>query len=113
MAQGMSKELVKFMGPKSDDLLHVSEYLLINKSTSTAVASSLLQITGAIIVDMDWAIKKLRTAQKSPHLNQNGELNFGLAFEENLYSRVKAVVEVLSSFALMSLNGNCVVHVNI
>ncbi|XVF66198.1 hypothetical protein PTKIN_Ptkin10aG0016300 [Pterospermum kingtungense] len=107
VVQDMSKELVKVMGSKSGD---TSKYLLINQSTATAVASSLLQITGAVIAEMDWATKKLKTAQKNPHLNQKGELSSGLAFEENLYARVKAVVEVLSSFALMSFNDSQAEH---
>ncbi|XP_021291605.1 Fanconi anemia group I protein isoform X2 [Herrania umbratica] len=114
VAQDMSKELLKFIGSNSSDSSQVSEYLLINQSTATAVASCLLQITDAVIVDMDWATKKLKTAlqvsQKSTHLNQNGEHNSGLVFEENLYSRVEAVVEVLSSFVLMSLKDSQAEH---
>ncbi|XWS14102.1 hypothetical protein CRYUN_Cryun36dG0094200 [Craigia yunnanensis] len=114
VAQDMLKELLKFMGSNSGDSLQVSEYLLINQSTATAVASCLLQITDTVIVDMDWGTKKLKTAsqvaQKSTHLNQNEEHNSGLAFEENLYSRVKAVVEVLSSFVLMSLKDTQAEH---
>ncbi|XP_017975888.1 PREDICTED: Fanconi anemia group I protein homolog isoform X1 [Theobroma cacao] len=114
VAQDMLKELLKFIGSNSSDSSQVSEYLLINQSTTTAVASCLLQITDAVIVDMDWATKKLKAAsqvaQKSTHLNQNGEHNSGLVFEENLYSRVKAVVEVLSSFVLMSLKDSQAEH---
>ena len=75
VAQDMLKELLKFVGSNSGDSLQVSEYLLINQSTTTAVASCLLQITDTVIVEMDWATKKLKTvsqvAQKGTHLNQN------------------------------------------
>ncbi|XP_022760595.1 Fanconi anemia group I protein [Durio zibethinus] len=114
VAQDMLKELLKFMGSNSVESLQASQYLIINQSTTTAIASCLLQITDTVIADMDWATKRLKTAsqiaQKSSHLNQNGDHNSGLAFGENLYSRVKAVVEVLSSFALMSLKDTQAEH---
>ncbi|XVF38742.1 hypothetical protein REPUB_Repub20aG0127800 [Reevesia pubescens] len=103
VAQDMLKELLKFMGSNSGDSSQLTEYLLINQSTTTAIASCLLQITDAVIVDMDWATKKLKTASQVAQKSNGEQKNYGLAFEENLYLRVKAVVEVLSSFALMSL----------
>lgn len=109
VAQEMLKELLRFIGPNNSDLSQVSEYLVVNQSTTIAIASCLLQITDNVIIDVDWSTKKLKAAsqvaQKTIHHNQNGEHNLGFTFEEIVYSRVKAVVEVLSSFVLMSLKG--------
>ncbi|MBA0829706.1 hypothetical protein Goarm_014291 [Gossypium armourianum] len=114
VAQEMLKELLKFIGPNNSDLSQVSEYLVVNQSTTIAIASCLLQITENVIIDMDWSTKKLKAAsqvaQKTIHHNQNGEHNLGFTFEEIVYSRVKAVVEVLSSFVLMSLKDNQAEH---
>ncbi|TYI64279.1 hypothetical protein E1A91_D09G077200v1 [Gossypium mustelinum] len=114
VAQEMLKELLKFIGPNNSDLSQVSEYLVVNQSTTIAIASCLLQITDNVIIDVDWSTKKLKAAsqvaQKTIHHNQNGEHNLGFTFEEIVYSRVKAVVEVLSSFVLMSLKDNQAEH---
>ncbi|KAG4182730.1 hypothetical protein ERO13_A09G063000v2 [Gossypium hirsutum] len=114
VAQEMLKELLRFIGPNNSDLSQVSEYLVVNQSTTIAIASCLLQITDTVIIDMDWSTKKLKAAsqvaQKTIHHNQNGEHNLGFTFEEIVYSRVKAVVEVLSSFVLMSLKDNQAEH---
>ncbi|KAL4273754.1 hypothetical protein GQ457_13G015030 [Hibiscus cannabinus] len=114
VAQDMLKELLKFIGSNNSNSSQVSEYLVINQSTASAIASCLLQITDTVIIDMDWSTKKLKTASqvahKTIHQNQNGECYSGLAFEENVYSRVKAVVELLSSFVLMSLKDSQAVH---
>ncbi|KAB2065095.1 hypothetical protein ES319_A09G067000v1 [Gossypium barbadense] len=114
VAQEMLKELLRFIGPNNSDLSQVSEYLVVNQSTTIAIAYCLLQITDTVIIDMDWSTKKLKAAsqvaQKTIHHNQNGEHNLGFTFEEIVYSRVKAVVEVLSSFVLMSLKDNQAEH---
>ncbi|TYG53135.1 hypothetical protein ES288_D09G085500v1 [Gossypium darwinii] len=114
VAQEMLKELLKFIGPNNSDLSQVSEYLVVNQSTTIAIASCLLQITDNVIIDVDWSTKKLKAAsqvaQKTIHHDQNGEHNLGFTFEEIVYSRIKAVVEVLSSFVLMSLKDNQAEH---
>lgn len=109
VAQAIAEELLKVTKMEVDDSLEVSEvYPLINQSTSTNITSCILQIIETVIVDMDWAIKELKRfcliAQKSIHIHRNGEQSPGMTFEENLYLRAEAVVKVLSSFALMSLN---------
>ncbi|GAV64147.1 hypothetical protein CFOL_v3_07665 [Cephalotus follicularis] len=108
VAQDMAKSLLQVIGSERNNLLEVSEsYHLITQSTCSSVTSCLLQLIESVIVDMDWAIKKLKTfsliTQKSIHLSQNGEHASELVLEENLYSRAEAVVKVLSSFVLMSL----------
>ncbi|KAK8573012.1 hypothetical protein V6N12_029051 [Hibiscus sabdariffa] len=114
VAQDMLMELLKFIGSNNSNSSQVSEYLVINQSTAGAIASCLLQITDTDIIDMDWSTKKLKTASqvahKTIHQKQNGECYSGFAFEENVYSRVKAVVELLSSFVLMSLKDSQAVH---
>lgn len=114
VAQVVAEELLKVTGSGSGNSLEVSElYPLINQSTSTSVTSCILQLTEAVIVDMDWAIKKLKTfslvTQKSIHVNHDGEHLSGLTFEEKLYWRTEALVKVLSSFVLMNLNSKPIV----
>ena len=112
VSKDMARELLQVIGSEGDTPKEVSErYPLINHQTSSAISSCVLHIVEAVVVDMDWAIKKLKTfslvTQKGIHLNQNSEESPELAFEENLYARAEAVVKVLSSFVSMSLNGIC------
>lgn len=110
ISQDMAKELLQVIGSEGDIPEEVSEvYPLINHQTSAGINSCIVHIVEAVVVEMDWAIKKLKTfslvSQKGIHLNQNSEHSHELAFEENLYTRAEAVVKVLSSFVSMSLNG--------
>ncbi|XP_038709644.1 Fanconi anemia group I protein [Tripterygium wilfordii] len=115
VAKDMAKELLKITGPERSSQQEASvAYPLINQSTSTATSSCILQLVEAVLGDMEWVIKKLKmfslVAQKSINFNQNGEHASRLALEENLYSRAEALVEVLSSFVLMSLKDNQAEH---
>ncbi|KAL5541884.1 hypothetical protein UlMin_009594 [Ulmus minor] len=108
ISQDMAKELLRVIGSENHESLPVSEvYPLLNCSTSTAISSCILHLMETFIVDMDWAIKKLKTvssaAYKNTHVNQNDERAPGLVFEEILYSRTEAVAKVLASFVLMIL----------
>ncbi|CAK7333380.1 unnamed protein product [Dovyalis caffra] len=109
VAQDMAKELLKVTGSEtSDNTSDVSEsYSIVNQSTSTSIISCLQKLMEAIIVDIDWAIKKLKTftlvSQKSIHFSQKEEQVTGLEYENNLYSRAEAVVKVLSCFVLTNL----------
>ncbi|KAA8548947.1 hypothetical protein F0562_000631 [Nyssa sinensis] len=109
VAQDMAAEVLKVMGSvRSSSKLEMSEtYPVINHSSNTAIASSILQLLESVFIDMDWVTMKLKTysavAQKGISLDQNGELAPGLALEETLYSRAEAVVKVLSSFVVMNL----------
>jgi Fanconi anemia group I protein len=110
LAQDMAVELLKVTGSEMDDPIEKSEsYPLINHSTSAAISSCILQLIEAMLVDMDWATKKLKNLswinQTSAHLNENGENSPGLAFEENLYSMAEEVMKVLSFFVLMTIKG--------
>ncbi len=110
VAQDMATELLKVTGSETVGPIEKSEsYPVINHSTSAAINSCILQLIEAILVDMDWATKKLKTfslvSQRSTNLNESGENAPGLAFEENLYTRAEAVVKVFSLFVLMSLKG--------
>lgn len=110
MSRDLATELLKVIGSEGQEPSKVSDvYPLINESTSTAIISCILHMVEVTIVDMDWAIKKLKmfysVNQKSTHLSQNGEIAYGLAFEENVYSRAEEVVKILACFFLMSLKG--------
>ncbi|XP_059632748.1 uncharacterized protein LOC132275304 [Cornus florida] len=107
VAQDIAKELLKVMGSESSSSLETSEtYPIINHSTVTPVASSILQLIESVFIDIDWAIMKLKSysvSEKGMSLSQSREVAPGLALEEVLYSRTEAVVKVLSSFVLMHL----------
>lgn len=110
LAQEMAVELLKVTGSEMVDPIEKSEsYPLINHSTSAAISSCIQQLIEAMLVDMDWATKKLKNLswvnQTSAHLNENGENSPGLAFEENLYSMAEEVMKVLSFFVLMTIKG--------
>lgn len=110
ICQDMAIELLKVIGSERQEPLKVSDvYPLINQSTNTAINSCILHVVEIIMADMDWAVKKLKifhsVIQKSTHLSQNGEIAYGLAFEEIVYSRAEAVVKILASFVLMNLKG--------
>ncbi|KAJ6889818.1 Fanconi anemia group I protein [Populus alba x Populus x berolinensis] len=108
VAQDMAKELLKVTGSETSNAEEVSgSHSIINQSTSTSIISCIQKLIEAIIVDMDWAIKKLNiftlVSQKSIHFSQNEERITGLEYENNLYSRAEAVVKVLSCFVSMNL----------
>ncbi|KAL3577547.1 hypothetical protein D5086_019051 [Populus alba] len=108
VAQDMAKELLKVTGSETSNTEEVSgSHSIINQSTSTSIISCIQKLIEAIIVDMDWAIKKLNiftlVSQKSIHFSQNEERITGLEYENNLYSRAEAVVKVLSCFVSMNL----------
>ncbi|KAK2645650.1 hypothetical protein Ddye_020845 [Dipteronia dyeriana] len=115
VAEVIAKELLKATGLESDNTSEVSDICpLINQSTSNTITSCILQSIEAVIADMVWAIKKLKTlsivTQKSIYINRNGEYSSALTFEENLYSRAEAVVKVLSYFVLMSFKDSQAEH---
>ena len=117
ISQDIATELLKVMGSETHEPVTASEvYPLLNHSTSNVMSSCMLHLMETFIVDLDWAIKKLKTSSsliyKSAHFNLNGEHAPGPAFEENLYSRAEAVAKVLASFALMSLKGMYAVSIN-
>lgn len=110
LAQEMAKELLKVMGSESSNPLETSEtYAIINQSTTSAVASSILEFIESVIFDLDWATAKLKTfspvTQKTISLDLNGEHASSLHWEETLYSRAEGLVRVLSSFVLMNMRG--------
>jgi Fanconi anemia group I protein len=110
VAQDMAKELLKVTGSETSNAEEVSgSHSIINQSTSSSIISCIQKLIEAIIVDMDWAIKKLNiftlVSQKSIHFSQNEEHITGLEYENNLYSRAEAVVKVLSCFVSMNLQG--------
>ncbi|KAJ8528816.1 hypothetical protein K7X08_030460 [Anisodus acutangulus] len=80
-----------------------------NRSTSAPLASLILQLAESVILDTEWVIMKLKIYSvantRAVLVNQNGEKDTRLALEKIVYSRVEAVVKVLSSFVMMDLKG--------
>ncbi|KAL2459280.1 hypothetical protein Fot_54969 [Forsythia ovata] len=108
VAQEMAAELSKVTGSDNSDPLEKSEtFLVINKSTDDAIASTLLQSVESTIVDMDWIITRLNTyytaTRKGIPLHQTGMFASGSVLEETLYSKAEALVKVLSFFVAMNL----------
>ncbi|MCL7040151.1 hypothetical protein MKW94_023675, partial [Papaver nudicaule] len=110
-AHDMASELVKVIGTENTGPVEKSEtYPIINSSTGTATASTILQLIESTIVDVDWAVTKLKTFSTTSYgisgldHHQEGEKSPGLVLEEALYSRCMALVNLLSCFAEMNLN---------
>ncbi|VFQ62248.1 unnamed protein product [Cuscuta campestris] len=101
VVQDMATQLLQVVGSEKAAPLDKSEaYTVINKSTSAAIANSILQFIKSIICDMDSVIGKLRAciaAQKEdPKV---------LALEFSLYARAEATALVLTPFLQMNLKG--------
>ncbi|KAF5944697.1 hypothetical protein HYC85_018774 [Camellia sinensis] len=100
LAQEMATELIKVMGSETSDPLEMSEmYHVINHSTCTTTAASVLQLIESVIADMDRIIMKMKMClaaiRKGIPFDPNGEHALGFTLEETLYSRTEAVVTVL------------------
>ncbi|KAK6161092.1 hypothetical protein DH2020_004473 [Rehmannia glutinosa] len=110
ISQNMAAELLQVVGSDGTNPLDISEtFPVINKSTSAAIVSTILQSVESTIVDMDWIMMKLKSyytvTQKGISFNQSGKVTSELTLEETLYSRAEAVVKVLSYFVAMNLKG--------
>ncbi|KAJ4968206.1 hypothetical protein NE237_014907 [Protea cynaroides] len=108
VAQDMTAELLKVIGSGESDPVEKSEtYPIINHSTGNTIASSILQLIESVIIDLDWAVRKLKASsaitQRGSCLDQYGEKAPGLILEEALYSRSEALVNLLSFFVVMNL----------
>ncbi|XP_030508178.2 uncharacterized protein LOC115722932 isoform X1 [Cannabis sativa] len=110
IAQEIATELLKVMASEAHEPVTESEvYPLLNSSANNynAMSSCMLHLMEMFVIDMDWAMRKLKTfsllSYKNIHVNPNGEQIPGQAFEEHLCSRAEAVAKVLASFVLMSL----------
>ncbi|CAL5395694.1 unnamed protein product [Camellia sinensis] len=115
LAQEMATELIKVMGSETSDPLEMSEmYHVINHSTCTTTAASVLQLIESVIADMDRIIMKMKMClaaiRKGIPFDPNGEHALGFTLEETLYSRTEAVVTVLSFFMVMKLNDSQAEH---
>ncbi|OVA13446.1 Fanconi anemia group I protein [Macleaya cordata] len=111
VAHDMASELLKVIGSEGTDPMEKSEtYPIINCSTKSAIASTLLQLIDSVIGDVDWAITKLKAFSATTYGNagldqhEEGEKSPGLVLEEAVYSRSEALVNLLSCFAHMNLN---------
>ncbi|GFQ03410.1 fanconi anemia group i protein [Phtheirospermum japonicum] len=115
ISENMSTELLKVVGSENIDPLDKSEtFPVINKSTSSAIASTILQLVESTIADMDWISTRLKTyytvIQKGISFNQSGKIASELALEETLFSRAEAVVKVLAYFVDMNLKDTQAEH---
>lgn len=110
VAQDMAAELLKVNGSGEIDPVKKSEtYPIINHSTKNAITSYLLQLIESVVLDLDWAVRKLKASsaitQRCSFLDQYGEKVPGLILEEALYLRSEALVNLLSFFVVMNLSG--------
>ncbi|KAL6519815.1 hypothetical protein OROMI_032709 [Orobanche minor] len=115
ISENLSAELLKVLGSENTDPLDISEtFPLINKSTSAAIASTILQLVESTIADMDWVSMRLKTyytvIQKGTSFNQSGNSVSELVLEETLFSRAEAVVKVLAYFVDMNLKDTQAEH---
>ncbi|KAI4364453.1 hypothetical protein MLD38_020543 [Melastoma candidum] len=105
----ISTELAKVAALEMVDSPRMSQnFAVINKSTSSAISSCLLQFMERVIGELDWAVKKLKPLSLSvnqAYFNLKGDCGHSLIveFEESVYSRYQDLVKVLSSFVSMSL----------
>ncbi|KAL3626536.1 hypothetical protein CASFOL_030085 [Castilleja foliolosa] len=115
ISENMSAELLKVVGSENIDPFDKSEtFPVINKSTSVAIASTILQLVESTISDMDWISIRLKTyytvIQKGISFNQSGKVASELALEETLFLRAEAVVKVLAYFVDMNLKDTQAEH---
>ncbi|GLJ10827.1 hypothetical protein SUGI_0135980 [Cryptomeria japonica] len=119
IGQRMASELLKVMGSEERDPIDLSDvYVTINASTSNGIATLLLQLAEATLVDVDWLISKLKAslvAGNLPLLDANTDnqrrANVSRAIlEETLHTRVESLVHMLSLFTEMSLRTSPAEH---
>ncbi|VFQ94694.1 unnamed protein product [Cuscuta campestris] len=108
IAQDMAKELLNVVGKEDSVPKEISSaYSIINKSTSTHIASIILQFLDSTISDIECISIKLKerpcSYKRDCSSQQFGEKTLELVMEETLYSRAGAVVKVASFFVLMNL----------
>ncbi|CAM8915143.1 unnamed protein product [Rhodiola kirilowii] len=110
LAQELAVELSNVIGFEDQSPREISEvFPIINHSTSTLVAASMLHMIESVVTDIDWATMKLKifssVSQKRTCIDEQDEVHAPiLVLEETLFSRAEAVVRVLSSFVVMNLN---------
>ncbi|CAL9779125.1 unnamed protein product [Musa acuminata subsp. burmannicoides] len=111
VACDMASELLKVMGSEDKDPEHRSvKYPVINQSTRNAIATIILRVAESCIVDLEWAVSKVKAISACNHAQP--DLRKNLQFAENLhgpymqevlYSRSESLVYLLSSFVEMKL----------
>lgn len=113
LARGLSSELVKVMGFEESQRQDSSLDLpLIDSTTKVAVGGLLLQNGEKVLKDMEWLITKIKSLKPVRRSETRNTIAGFLAtprrlqLEEVLYTRMEAVVLMLSDFCTMSLTGN-------
>ena len=92
--------------------------LIKNTLTACEIASELLQSVESVIADLDWALSKMKVLSAG-NCEISGtkkgfkfwETSCGMLFDESLYSRSEALVNLLSCFAEMKLKGKFSIHI--
>ncbi|CAL9136638.1 unnamed protein product [Musa textilis] len=111
VARDMASELLKVMGSEDKDPEHRSvKYPVINRSTRNAIATIILRVAESCIVDLEWAVSKVKAISAGNHVQPDLRKNLqfaenlhGLCLQEVLYVRSESLVYLLSSFVEMKL----------
>lgn len=113
LARGFSVELQKVMNfDESQPQDSSCDYPIIDSITKISLAGLLLQIGEKVVKDMEWLITKIKTLKPVRRTeSRNTKAGFlaaprRLQLEEVLYTRMEAVVLMLSDFCTMTLAGN-------
>ena len=113
LARGFSLELIKVMGfDESQSQDSSLNYPIIDSATKTALAGLLLQIGEKVLKDMEWLVTKIKTVKPVRRTETRNTMAGFLAtprrlqLEEAFYTRMEAMVLVLSDFCTMTLAGN-------
>jgi hypothetical protein len=110
LAKGLSSELVKVMGFEESQPLDSSlDFPFIDSTTKVALASLLLQNGEKVLKDMEWLVTKIKFLKPVRRTESRNTIAGFLAtlrrlqLEEVLYTRMEAVVLMLSYFCNLSL----------
>nr|XP_043630505.1 Fanconi anemia group I protein [Erigeron canadensis] len=105
VARHMALELVKITGSPS---AKPGTYGIIQRSTETVIITVILQLAESVINDMDRLSMKLKTCFTGAYKDEKHNSHFTL--EDTLYQRAEAVVELISSFVVMTLKDSQAEH---
>lgn len=115
LAKGLSSELLKVMGLEESQAQDSSlDFPLIDSTTKAALAGLLLQTGEKVLKDMEWLVTKIKFLKPVRRTQTRNTIAGFLAaprrlqLEEALYTRMEAVVLMLSDFCNLSLAGKCV-----
>lgn len=107
----MAAELLKVMCSVEDVPIEESEtYPIVNHLTANGIASELLQLIDSVLIELNWALSKMKLISVGNHkisgtekVNKYWNSSSGMLFDEAFCSRSQSVVNILSYFAEMKL----------